>query len=102
MTQRTLQITVAAEADLRDARDWYEGKAAGLGERFLSAVDRVFMTIETYPMVGEHVDEFNRGFPVPGFPYRVYYRVVPSHFEVVAVLHTARDPANAPGNRGET
>lgn len=39
---RPLIVNPEAETDLADARAWYDGQRAGLGETFLTRVEEVF------------------------------------------------------------
>jgi plasmid stabilization system protein ParE len=83
----------SARNEFDAAADWYEQQRAGLGAKFTAAVevvlDRISEQPDYYPAVFEDVRE---GL-VKRFPYCVYYRVKPDHVWVIAVFHTARDPA---------
>jgi hypothetical protein len=48
MTWR-VSIRAAANADLLEARDWYERKRPGLGDEFLAAVSETFIRLENSP-----------------------------------------------------
>jgi toxin ParE1/3/4 len=85
-------IRPEAEADLVEARDWYEAHRDGLGMEFLSAVDDVFERIgdspESYPII------YTRR-PVgssPSVSVPVYYRIKEGGVQVLAVLHGSRHP----------
>lgn len=82
-----------AETDLAEATRWYERQQSGLGERFVgqvsAALDRVSEGPGMYDLIWEDV----RSYRLHGFPYLIYYRILPDHIEVLAVLHGARDPA---------
>jgi plasmid stabilization system protein ParE len=82
-----------ARRELDEAGDWYEQRRAGLGERFVAAVERVFEEAaanpERYPEVMNGVREAL----VHRFPYCVYYREEADCIVILAVFHTARDPS---------
>ena len=76
-----LIITAEAEADLAEARAWYEGKREGLGQEFVLCVEAA---TEVQAGVWRVV--------VRRFPYAIFYRVDLDQTAVLAVYHTNRDP----------
>lgn len=78
--------------DLAAGFGYYEGRGAGLGEQFLSAVNAAFDAIERYPEMFSRVHGEVRRALVARFPYAVFYRVESKRVVVLTVLHTARDP----------
>jgi plasmid stabilization system protein ParE len=88
-----LVFRAVAQAEFDDAATWYERQSPGLGADFVSEVQKVLDTIsnqpQRYPLASGDVREA----PVSRFPYCVYYRVKPDRIVVIAVFHTARDPA---------
>ena len=78
--------------DLAAGFGYYEGKAEGLGERFLTGVDSAFDAIERYPEMFARVHGEVRRAVVSRFPYAVFYRIESKRVVVLTVLHTARDP----------
>ena len=83
-----------ARAEFEAAVEWYEAKAAGLGERFVSYVDEVLQLVEETPggFPTWNVDPRFRRAVVQRFPYLVFYRDLADRIEVVAVAHGAREP----------
>ena len=87
------QVTIrsAAHADLRDARDWYEGRREGLGDEFLLVVADAMLALEETP---ERQPIYYRDFRrllTDRFPYKIFYRVEGEAVIVFRVLHGARD-----------
>lgn len=82
-----------ARSEYVAAGDWYEARSAGLGATFTAAVQRVLDTVADRPGLYAVVAADIREAIVPGFPYCVYYREEPARLLVLAVSHTARDPA---------
>jgi len=83
-----------AGAEFEAAVDWYEAKAAGLGERFVHYVDDALQLIAETPAgcpEWETDPRFRRAV-VQRFPYLVFYRDLDDRIEVVAVAHGAREP----------
>jgi plasmid stabilization system protein ParE len=85
-------IRPEAEADLVNARDWYEQQREGLGAAFLLCVEevleRIGRTLEMYTAVYGDV----RRALTRRFPYAVYYRIAGTEVVVLGILHTRRDP----------
>lgn len=92
MSRRKLVVTALAEADLQEARDWYEGQRTGLGDEFVEAVGATVGRIQAFPH--SHAPAFLdlRAAPVRRFPYLVIYRLDSETVFVVAMFHGARDP----------
>ncbi len=80
-----------AQDDLLAARDWYERQRAGLGDIFVSAFDNFIARVEAMPEIYAVVLKGVRRGKLRRFPYVVYYRVMPGHIEVLAVLHGGRN-----------
>ena len=81
-----------AQTDLLATRDWYERQRPGLADEFADAVDRMFVRIEGMPeSCAVAFQNVCRG-KLRRFPYLIYYRVLSEQIEVVAVLHSSRDP----------
>ena len=86
-----VRLRPRAEADLEEARDWYEERQAGLGEQF---IDAVALAMETLAAAPERQPEYYRGFRrllLSRFPYKVFYRVEGSSVLVFRVLHGRQD-----------
>ena len=81
-----------AEGDLLTARDWYKWQRSGLGEEFADAVDVMPALIESMPEAYAMVLRTVRRAKLRRFPYLIYYRVLANQIEVLAVLHSSRDP----------
>ena len=88
-----LIVRPAAELDIREAVDWYEGERPELGARFLdelqSTLNRLRMMPVQFPSVGKGV----RRALLRRFPYAIYF-LMPDEARavVIAVLHQRRAP----------
>jgi plasmid stabilization system protein ParE len=83
------RIRPEAEADVTEAALWYNQRQVGLGEKFLTEVDRAVTRVLENP----------RAFPVirrrhlvrraltQSFPYRIFFSVEEGTIVVHAVLH---------------
>jgi plasmid stabilization system protein ParE len=77
---------------LTKARDWYESQRPALGGEFISAVEEVFDRISETPEL--YAPEYRnvRRVKLPRFSFIVYYRIIPSGLEVLAVQHGSANP----------
>lgn len=87
-----IRLLPAARDELDAAVDWYEQQRPGLGTAFLDRVRDVFARIATNPKMHATVYQDVRKAVVQKFPYVVLYKEA-SEVVVIAVFHTARDPA---------
>ena len=80
-----------ANADLREARDWYEARRVGLGDEFLLAIAEALRSLEESP---ERHPLYYRGLRrllLKRFPYKLFFRIDGDQVIVFRVLHGARD-----------
>jgi len=82
-----------AEIDTQEARDHLEAVRVGLGKQVLSRIREVLTRIEKMPELHGTVWEDVRAARLKQFRYIVYFIVLPDRVEVLAVLHSARDPS---------
>lgn len=87
-----------AEDDIIQAREWYEARLSGLGDRFVAAVRLALRQAAQWPNAGAPVRHDDAGRPVERrvttarFPYAIRYRVVDERLVVLAVYHQRRHP----------
>ena len=80
-----------ALAELEAAAQFYESRKAGLGVRFIEAVEEAASRIAASPSTGRRVDEDVRRCLTRVFPYGVLYSVEHDSILIVAVAHLARE-----------
>lgn len=83
----------AAAAELTEAVNYYDGKASGLGDRFLAEVKAATRYIERYPEIAPVIDEGVRAKVLVRFPYSLMYVVDEQELFIVAVAHQSKRPA---------
>ncbi len=81
-----------AEAEVRDARRWYESRRAGLGDEFRAALDEVIERVGRQPGLFPQVHGAIRRALIQRFPYGIYFEVVAEQVLVLGVVHGHRDP----------
>jgi toxin ParE1/3/4 len=91
MTPR-LVFHPAAQAELREARDWYEARVAGLGFQFARAVEVALMTIQRSPAAYPIVHDKVRQVVLRRFPYSLVFLPEADKILVLACFHHRRDP----------
>src|SRR5947209_13264050 len=82
-----VSIRRAAELDLAEARDWYDGRRPGLGNEFLAAVADAFTRLEESP---EKFPIYYRDFRrvlTERFPYKIFFRIEGDAVIVFRILH---------------
>ena len=88
----------AAAAAVVSETAWYENESAGLGDRFLAAVEASVLRCSRWPNVGTPVvispdgAVVNRKLPVGGFPWAIGYDVTDERLLVLAVFNQRREP----------
>ena len=87
-----MTILPEAEADLVNARNWYERQRDGLGAAFLLAVEEIFERIVRTPDAHTVVYQEVRRALTRRFPYAIYYRIEAGEAVVLGVFHAGRDP----------
>ena len=82
-----------ARLEFDEAGDWYEKELPGLGMEFLSEIQsliqRIASTPEQFPMLYRDVHKA----VARRFPYCIYFRERDQKIIVLAVFHSARNPA---------
>jgi len=81
-----------AEDEVLEAKQWYESRSAGLGERFAAAVDLLVDRVAENPFAFMQVHGETRRAVLTRFPYALYYRIDAERIVVLAV-HGRQDPA---------
>jgi len=87
-----LILNPEADADLADAKAWYDSQRAGLGDELLDCVGETLDRVRRMPQLYGKVFQDLRLAKVRRFPYLVVYRIDDDQVTVVAVYHTRRDP----------
>lgn len=88
-----VRLLPEAKAEFDAAADWYEQQRAGLGADFIARVREVLNRISSNPQLHSMVYGDVRKAVVRQFPYVVLYQEEAGEVVVIAVFHTARDPA---------
>ena len=88
-----LRLLPDARAEFDAAADWYQQQRRGLGREFVRAVRDVFQRISANPRTHAKVYGDVRKAVVTRFPFVILYEDEGNEVLIIAVFHTARDPA---------
>jgi plasmid stabilization system protein ParE len=93
VTQYRFEAEAAVEFDIESAFDWYETEEPGLGLEFLEQLRAAYLRILGNPLGYQELRSGIRRGLTRQFPYAVYFSIEGDTILILAVLHTARDPA---------
>jgi len=81
------------EDDIRQAMEWYDGKQAGLGDKFFRELNEYIEALAKNPWYAVRYDNI-RCLPLKKFPYMIHFRVNETAQQVYieAVLNCYLDP----------
>jgi toxin ParE1/3/4 len=91
----TLSVVFRRQArrEFDDAGDWYEKERTGLGLEFLDEIGRLLTRVAATPKQFPIIHRDVRKAVAKRFPYCLYFRVRDQRIVVLAVFHSARNPA---------
>ncbi len=81
-----------ADAELKEARAWYDNVRPDLGERFALAVEATVEAIAETPLQFPVVYRGRRRAGVRRFPYGIFFEVQEQRIVVIACFHGRRNP----------
>ncbi|HVF22180.1 MAG TPA: type II toxin-antitoxin system RelE/ParE family toxin [Pyrinomonadaceae bacterium] len=93
MRQYKLEAEPAVAFDVEAAFQWYETEETGLGFEFLKQLRGCYERLVNNPLAYQELRSGIRRALTKQFPYAVYFSIEAEIILIVAVLHTARDPA---------
>lgn len=93
MKSYRLEATPGADLDVEAAFDWYEAEEPGLGYEFLDELRAAYQRVLDHPLGYEDLRSGIRRALTRRFPYAIFFSIERETILIVAVLCTARDPA---------
>jgi len=90
---RTFLVSFAAKIDVDEISLWYEQQGSQLGKKFLRELSQKFRSIIDHPEIYrcEKNSEIRRC-KLDRWPYFIFFAATETAIEVVAIIHTSRDP----------
>jgi plasmid stabilization system protein ParE len=92
MSNKSVIILADAEADIKDAYQWYELQRKGLGESFLLCIEEALSRVSRTPLIYAIVHKDIRRTLIHRFPFGVFYIEGKKNITVLAILHARRNP----------
>jgi|SRR5436190_12260022 len=92
MLVKPIEFHPDAAEEAREARDYYEGLQAGLGNDFAAEVDSALDRVQENQQLYAAESGTIRICPLQRFPYSVYYEDLSDRIWVAAVGHQSRRP----------
>jgi toxin ParE1/3/4 len=89
---RELILGPEAEAEVAEARDWYDQRRAGLGAEFVHAVDATAAAIRQNPFQYQPIWGHFRRAGLRRFPYSLIDIASDREIAVVSCFHGRRNP----------
>ncbi len=87
----TYKVTDEAELDAKEVFEWYENKLQGLGNRFLSHLEKSFNKITFNPLAFANTGFLDfRRFVLDVFPYKIFYVLKDEIIIITAIIHKSR------------
>ena len=83
---------LAAEQELNDAVDYYNGCQNGLGLQFAKEIYDAIQNILAFPRAWTPLSRNNRRCLVNRFPYGVIYQIADEEIIIIAVMPLNREP----------
>lgn len=87
-----LKISEQAALETHESYLWYQERQEGLGEKFLNALDELYVAInnrpESFPI---YTDNFRRAL-LGKFPFLIFYKIYQDRIVVFSVFHASREP----------
>ena len=96
-----IRLLDCAGVDLRNGWFFYERQSAGLGDRFLDAIEADVQTLKLHPGIHMKVEGFYRML-IGRFPFALYYLLEDTSIDIYAVLDCRREPTWIRSRLGES
>jgi plasmid stabilization system protein ParE len=80
----------AASSDITDAAFWYDDQSTGLGEEFLTEVDKTLLSIRNNPLLYQEISVNIHQAIIHRFPYSLFYYILKDQIRIIACLHHSR------------
>ena len=96
-----VELRVEARNDLTEAAAFYEAQRDGLGDYFIDCLCADLESLESQAGIHENAYGLHRKL-AERFPFAIYYRVLESSVDVVAILDCRRDPDTPAQRLGRT
>jgi len=90
--RRSVSYHYLAEIELGEAAEYYDRERPGLGDAFLTEIERATKYMLQHPDGSPKVTKTVRRKLIPRFPYAILYSVRPNEVRILAVMNQKRRP----------
>jgi toxin ParE1/3/4 len=87
-----LRVLDIAEAEVREAFDYYESQSSGLGRKLALEIQLALTAIVRHPEAQPHFQAKNRKRNLRRFPYGIFFRIEGEEVVFIAFFHLRSDP----------
>ncbi len=85
-------ISIAAQLDIEQAIEWYEGQLQGLGERVKQSLYDSLVEIESNPYLSSKRYKEIRIKYIKKFPFGIHYFIEGNKIKIYGFFHMKRNP----------
>jgi len=87
-----LRLTRRAAKNIAEIGDYIRAHNQVAAERVEAEVRSSLRLLREHPLAGRLYEANVRRFPLPNYPYLIFYRVRANVIEIVTIRHAARSP----------
>lgn len=87
-----MEFLPEAEQEFREAAQYYEKVAPGIGMTFITKVHTAISFIKQNPFASEEIDSGIRKKVISRFPYNILYSIEAGIIIIIAIAHQKRRP----------
>ncbi|MGX1025110.1 type II toxin-antitoxin system RelE/ParE family toxin [Flavobacterium sp. CS20] len=88
----SLQLSDEAELDLDKSYEFYYENNPKVADTFFQRIKLGFENIKENPVTFPIAHKDVRKYVIKKFPFVIYYRIINTSIQVIAIFHTSRNP----------
>lgn len=88
----SIELSEEAITDFDNSYHFYYKDNPKIADDFFLAINRGFNSIKQNPTTFPFIHKKVRKYVVKKFPFVIYYRVIDSIIQIIAIFHTNRNP----------
>ncbi|MFV0592811.1 MAG: type II toxin-antitoxin system RelE/ParE family toxin [Draconibacterium sp.] len=88
----SIELSNEAEVDLDKSYEFYLEESHKVAGAFLKQINLGFKNIKQNPKSFPIAHKDVRKYVIQKFPFVIYYRIIDTSLQVVAIFHTSRNP----------
>ena len=88
----SIELSDEAEVDFDKSYEFYYEDSSKVAETFFNQINLCFENIKQNPKSFPIAHKDLRKYVVKKFPFVIYYRILDTEIQVIAIFHTSRNP----------